>query len=77
MENFTRRRRAEGKGAVAHNPALTVDDLRKLYNHEFVFNVNVPQGLLNKVVFEIMFYFCRRGQENLHNQDFEVVNSNG
>ena len=26
-----------------------------------------------------MFYFCRRGQENLHNlhvQDFEVVNSN-
>ena len=60
--------------------ALTVDDLRKLYSQECVLNVNVPQGLLNKVVYEIMFYFCRRGKENMHNlrvQDFEVVNSNG
>lgn len=27
-----------------------------------------------------MFYFCRRGQEKLHNlrvQDFEIINSNG
>ena len=48
------------KGAIAHHPALTVDDLRKLCSHEFVLNVNVPQGLLNKVVFEVMFYFCRK-----------------
>ena len=68
------------KGAIAHHPALTVDDLRKLCSHEFVLNVNVPQGLLNKVVFEIMFYICIKGQENLHNlrvQDFEIVNLNG
>ena len=75
-----RKARAEGKGAVAQHPALKGGDLKKFYSHEFVFNVNVPHGLLKKVVFEIMFYFCRRGQENLHNlrvQDFEVVNSNG
>lgn len=27
-----------------------------------------------------MFYFCRRGQENMHNfcvQDLEIINSNG
>ena len=52
FSSLLRKTRAEGIGAVAHHPAFTVDDLRKLYSHEFVFNVNVPQGLLNKVVFE-------------------------
>lgn len=79
FSSLLRMTRAEGKGAVVHHPALTVEDLKKLYGHHFIFNTNTPQGLLNKVVFEIMFYFCRRGQENLHNlrvQDFEIINSN-
>ena len=50
-------------------------DIKKLYDHPRVFNVETPQGLLNKVLFEILLYFCRRGQENLRDlrpSDFEV-----
>ena len=68
-----RKARAEWKGAVAHHPALKGGDLKKFYSHEFVFNVNVPHGLLKKVVFEIMFYFCRRGQENLTTCGFKIL----
>ena len=60
-----RKTRAEGQGAVAKQNAINGEDLMKFYSHEFVF----------KVVFEIMFYFCRTGQENQHNlcvQDLEV-----
>jgi hypothetical protein len=34
-----------------------------------------PQGLLSKVLFEIILYFCRRGRENireLDSSDFEI-----
>lgn len=80
FSSLLRKTLAEGKGAVVHHPALAVEDLKKLYSHHFIFKTNTPQGLLNKVVFEKMFYFCRRGQENLLNlrvQDFEIINSNG
>jgi hypothetical protein len=36
---------------------------------------DIPSGLLNKVMFEILFYFCRRGRENLRElkvSDFEI-----
>lgn len=74
-----RKTRAEGKVSVVHHPALNVEDLKIWYSHHLIFNINTPQGLLNKVGFEIMFYFCRRGQEHLHNlrvQGFEIINSN-
>jgi hypothetical protein len=38
-------------------------------------NPNTPQGLLNKVLFETIFYFCRRGRENIREleaSDFEI-----
>jgi hypothetical protein len=38
-------------------------------------NPDTPQGLLNKVLFETIFYFCRRGRENireLETSDFEI-----
>ena len=34
-----------------------------------------PQGLLNKVLFETILYFCRRGRKNireLDSSDFEI-----
>ena len=46
-----------------------------MYNHPRVFNPNIPSGLLSKVFFEIILYFCRRGQENLREMkpdDFET-----
>jgi hypothetical protein len=38
-------------------------------------NPDTPQGLLNKVLFETILYFCRRGRENiidLEASDFEI-----
>ncbi|KAK3083495.1 hypothetical protein FSP39_024187 [Pinctada imbricata] len=80
FSSLLRKTRAEGKGSVDHHPAISVEDLQKLYNHELVFNMATPEGLLNKVMFEVMLYFCRRGQENLHNlkiTDFAIEHVNG
>lgn len=79
FSSLLRKARAEWKGAVALS-VEDVEDLKKLYSYHLIFNTNTPQGLLNKIVLEMMFYFCRREQENLHNlcvQDFEIINSNG
>ena len=38
--------------------------MQKLYQSN-VFNINTPKGLQKKVFFEVMLYFCRRGQQNL------------
>jgi hypothetical protein len=45
---------------------LPVDIIQRLYKHPTVFNTSTPQGLVNMVIFEVILYFCRRGQENLH-----------
>ena len=41
---------------------LEEDDLRKLYSG---FDVTKPVSLRRKVQFDIMFFLCRRGRENL------------
>ena len=40
------------------------EDQKRLYESD-VFNQNSPKTLQNKVFFEIMLYFCRRGRQNL------------
>jgi hypothetical protein len=58
--------RRKGLGVVKHHIPITKDDMTKLYSGDTcVFDVEAPYGLLNKVWFEIMYYLCRRGQENL------------
>ncbi|XP_069134253.1 uncharacterized protein KIAA1958-like [Argopecten irradians] len=67
--------RAEGKGTVTHKKAIPAGDLQKLYSHPRAFNTDVPKGLLNKITFEIIFFFCRRGRENIRElkpSDFQV-----
>ena len=53
-----------GKAKIEHKPPIVSEDLNKLY-HSVVFDTESPIGLQNKVWFEVMFFFCRRGQENL------------
>jgi hypothetical protein len=51
------------------------DDLQKLYKHPRALTSDTPLGLLNKLIFEVILYFCRRGQENFHTlkvSDFEI-----
>ena len=67
--------RKEGKGQVEHKRTIKKGDIKRLYEHSYVFNTTSPSGLLNKVWFEVLLYFCRRGQENLRDMepsDFEV-----
>ena len=58
--------RRKGLGSVKHHVPITRADMSKLYSGDtIVFYTDTPNGLLNKVWFEIMYYLCRRGQENL------------
>ena len=45
----------------------------KLYCDEHAFNPMKPVGLQNKVWFDIMFYVCRRGRENLREITRETI----
>ncbi|CAC5375819.1 unnamed protein product [Mytilus coruscus] len=53
-----------GLGKTDHTLSLDEDDLSKLYG-SVALNTDTPCGLLHKVWFDIMFYLCRRGRENL------------
>ncbi|XP_072021059.1 uncharacterized protein [Amphiura filiformis] len=56
----------EGLGDTTHYVPIDADDMTKLYESESgVFDVDTPEGLQNKVWFELMFFICRRGRENL------------
>jgi hypothetical protein len=61
-------------------PAIADEDITNLYESG-VFNTETPATLQNKVFFEIMFYFCRRGRQNLRElkkDDFDLkVNAQG
>ena len=54
----------DGLAKVQHKPPIDDADLKKLYESG-VFNTDNPKTLLNKVFFEIMLNFCRRGRQNL------------
>ena len=67
--------REVGKGKITHKSAINEADLQRLYSSPNVFNINTPHTLLNKVFFEVAFFFCRRGMENLchlRKTDFQV-----
>lgn len=54
----------QGLAKVEHKPAILEHDIRKLYECG-VFDSDDPRTLQNKVFFEIMLFFCRRGRQNL------------
>jgi hypothetical protein len=48
-------------------------DIRKLYKQTMYMSPDSPQGLLNKVLFETILYFCRRENiRELDSSDFEI-----
>ena len=51
-----------GKGSVDHHPEITPQDLKKLYDS---FKTDSAVELQEKVLFDIIYYLCRRGRENL------------
>jgi hypothetical protein len=56
----------KGFASTDHKPPIAQEDLVKICSVDsIVMNVRTPCGLQNKVWFDLMFYLCRRGQENL------------
>ena len=56
----------KGFASTDHKPPIAQEDLVKNYSVDsIVMNVRTPCGLQKKVWFDLMFYLCRRGQENL------------
>ena len=70
----------DGLVKTEHKPAIADEDITKLYESG-IFNTETPATLQNKVFFEVMFYFCRRGRQNLRElkkDDFAMkVNARG
>lgn len=47
--------------------------MAKLYSGEtFVFDTDILSGLLNKVWLEVMYFLCRRGQQNVRTMTEET-----
>jgi len=75
LSSMCKRMRLDGKGKINHKPSIQKGDMQKLCNDPYVFNIDTPTGLLYKVFFETVLYFCRRGQENLRSmspKDFQL-----
>ena len=70
----------QGLAKTEHKPPIADEDINKLYRWG-VFNTENRTTLQNKVFFEIMLFFFRRGRQNfrqLKKTDFEInVNSQG
>ena len=53
----------QGLAKTEHKPPIADEDINKLYRWG-VFNTENPTTLQNKVFFEIMLFFFRRGRQN-------------
>ncbi len=64
----------EGKAQTQHKPPINKEDIKKLYESG-LFSLTQPDTLQNKVFFEVMIFFCRRGRQNLRElkkEDFSI-----
>ena len=65
----------QGLAKVEHKQPICQEDLQKLYECG-IFDISNPVTLQNKIFFEVMLYFCRRGRQNLRQlkkTDFSVM----
>jgi hypothetical protein len=65
--------KAAGLGYTKHHEPLARDDLMKLYDIKYL-NPQTAEGLARKVQFDIRFYMCRRGSENIYDMKKEASN---
>ena len=70
-----------GRGSRWHTPPITDEDMERLaiyFNIDQVWRPN-PSILQRNLIFNIIYYLCRRGQENLYEitEDlFKVITQN-
>lgn len=70
FKDAARELKSLGMGYVDHYPEIKERDLRQLYNSQLMDPDFSPISLQNKVQFDLRFYFCRRGNENIYDQDY-------
>ena len=65
----TRVNKEKGLGNISNKPPIEDQDMKKLdrYFREIMAGPPNARGLLQIVVFHIIYYLCRRGRENLRN----------
>ncbi len=62
----------EGLGVTDHTHSIAPEDLKKLYfgggpDHKKhnVLDTGIPSGLQQKVFFDLLYFLCRRGRQNI------------
>ena len=68
FRGVNKKKREQGKGATKSTPVIITEDLQKIYsyfNHD-IMNSPDPKKLQQCLIFYIIYYFCRRGRENLY-----------
>ena len=66
MTGIVKTLKREGADKTNHHPPISEGDLQKMYSSQVLSN-KTPITLVQKVWFEIMLHFCRRGREGLRN----------
>ena len=61
-----------GKGKAEHWPKIDTDDLYRLYTGK-CFDIETPQGLQNKALFDVLFYLCRRRPQRAKDNVLEMT----
>lgn len=64
----TTKARKQGRGSTKNYPPIEEDDLARLaayFDHDFMNNPD-PKKVQRCLLFYIIYWFCRRGRENLH-----------
>lgn len=67
-----------GKGSIKHKDVIESEDMEKLQDYFSQYMTPDPVILQRFVMFNLMFYMCRRGRENfaeMHKDHFEVTST--
>ena len=75
LKAMMKKLKSEGKDTSKHHDSIDEGDIRKMYATNVLSN-DTPDHLLNKVFFEILLHFGRRGSEGLRDlkkKTFEIT----
>ena len=74
FRGVNKQKRIQGKGSTKSTPVICPEDLQTIYKHfnHDIMNNPEPRKLQQCLIFYIIYYFCRRGRENLYTMTSET-----
>ena len=68
FRGVNKQKRIQGKGSTKTTPVISDEDLREIYSYfrHDIMNKPDPRKIQQCLIFFIIYYFCRRGRENLY-----------